>query len=154
VTGCSSCSPLRVDHAKAGSNVVITISGNILTATLTEILRVRVPDMAAPVLLDAECTVQVVTPASGVNGDVYVGWAPVPVSGAAAPAASGLRFWPEINVGGTTSEPPGRCVRPCVWIPENTPGDYVLGGWMETGSQSVQIVVNGVNPCEGWAFRG
>jgi hypothetical protein len=152
MSGCSSCEDIRLDHAEAGTSVVITTSGNILTATLTEILRVRVPDMAAPALLDAEGIVQVVTPASGTNGDVYIGWAPVPVGGGAAPAASALRYWPEINVGGTTAEIPGRPFRPAVWVDQ--PGEYLLGGFLETGSQSVQVVVNGVSPCEGWVLRG
>lgn len=152
MSGCASYEDIRLDYAEAGSNVVITSIGSILAVSLTEILRVRVPDMAAPALLDAELTVQVVTPASGTNGDVYIGWAPVPASGAAPPAASGIRYWPEINVGGSTAEPPGRVVRPATWV--DIPGEYVLGGFLETGSQSVQVIVNSVVPCEGWVLRG
>lgn len=152
MSGCSSCEDIRLDHAEAGSNVVITSIGSILAVTLTEILRVRVPDMAAPALLDAELICQVVTPASGTNGDVYIGWAPVPAGGGAAPAASAIRYWPEINVGGSTAEPPGRPFRPAIWV--ETPGEYILGGFLETGSQSVQVVVNSVAACEGWVLRG
>lgn len=154
MTACASCSPIRVDYAKAASNVVLANAGNILVTNLTEILRVRVPDLGGPVLLDAECVAQVSTPASGVNGDTYIGWAPVPAAGGNIPAATMIRAQYENNVGGTTAEPGGRTFRPCVWLPANSPGDYALGGFREAGSEAVTVVVNTIALCEAWAERG
>lgn len=140
------CDTNEVDYDKLLSNVVVAAIGNILTVTaVTELIRVTVPPLPCPVYLDGQCVFQN-NGASGVNGDVYLVIGPA-TNGVLA-AALAVDSTGEINIGGTTTEPPGRKLRTSYRLPPDSPGDYILGAWRETGSDAVNAIGNGTAPCQ------
>lgn len=118
---------------------------------VTELLRVSVPDLPCPVYVGGQATFQNAT-AGNSNLDVYLVVGPASAAGtlsaAAAVDANGI-----INVGGTTTEPPGRKIRVERRIPAHSPGDYIVGAWRETGSDTGTAIGNAVTPIQAWARR-
>lgn len=146
--------PRRVAHAKLTTGpVVIANAGSILAVNMTEVLRINVPSLPVPLKLSAKGLIQN-NGASGTNLDGYIGIAPAGAVGAAVAAATCIDVMGEINVGGTTNEPPGRKMWCSIWLPENTGGDFILGAWRETGSDAGNFVANSLTAAELEAVRG
>jgi hypothetical protein len=146
--------PRRVAYIKASSgNVTIANAGSILAVLMTEVVRINVPSLPVPIKLMAKCTVQN-SNTSGTNLDVYVGLAPAGAVGVAVAAALCIDTEGEVNVGGSTTEPPGQKLQCSIWLPENSGGDYMFGAWRETGSDTGIVIVNGLVPAELEAVRG
>ena len=146
--------PRRIAYQKlAPGSVAVTTIGSIFVVTLTEILRIVVPSQPVPVKLMAKGTM-LNNGVSGTNGDAYLGIAPAGIVGAAVAAAACVDSQGELNIGGTTTEPPGRRFAVSYWLPPNTGGDFILGAWRETGSDAVNLVANSLIPCELEAVRG
>lgn len=146
--------PRRVRYAKlASGNVVIANAGSILAVNMTEILRINVPSMPVPLKLSAKATILNNT-AGNSNLDGYMGIAPAGAVGAAVAAATCVESQGVINVGGSTTEPPGRKITLSYWIPENSGGDWILGAWRETGSDAGNVVTNTLITAELEAVRG
>jgi hypothetical protein len=133
--------------------IVIANAGSILAVNMTEIARVNVPSLPVPIELTAKCVVQN-NGASGTNLDAYIGLAPAGAVGAAVAALSCVDSMGEINVGGSTNEPPGRKMWASFWLPENSGGDYIVGAWRETGSDAGNVILNSLVPGELAAVRG
>lgn len=147
--------PRRVKYAKlASGSVVIANAGNILAVNMTEVLRLNVPSLPVPIKLVGKAVAQNTTGVSSTNLDAYLGIAPAGAAGAAVAAALCVDSQGEINIGGSTSEPPGRKFQVSYWLPENSGGDYILGAWRETGSDAGSILANGLIPVEFEAVRG
>jgi hypothetical protein len=146
--------PRRVAYAKLITGpVVIANAGSILAVNGTEILRVNVPSLPVPIKLMAKCVEQN-NGASGTNLDGYIGIAPAGAVGAAIAALSSIDSMGEINIGGTTNEPPGRRFWASIWLPENSGGDYALIAWRETGSDAGNVIANTLTAAEFEAVRG
>lgn len=146
------CDTNEIDFDELLSNVTISAIGNILTVTaVTELLRVSVPDLPAPVYVGGQAAVQNAT-AGNSNLDVYLVIGPASAAGTLS-AASAIDAHGVINVGGSTTEPPGRKLRVERRIPAHSPGDYILGAWRETGSDTGAAVGNAVTPIQAWARR-
>jgi hypothetical protein len=146
--------PRRVAYIKSTSgNVGIANAGSILAVLMTEVVRINVPSLPVPVRLAAKCTVQNAS-TSGTNLDAYAGLAPAGAVGVAVAAAACIDTAGEVNVGGSTTEPPGQKLSLSFWLPENSGGDYILGVWRETGSDTGTVIVNGLVPVEMEAVRG
>ncbi len=146
--------PRRVAYIKSTSgNITIANAGSILAVNMTEIVRINVPSLPVPIKLMAKCTVQNST-AGSTNLDAYVGIAPAGAVGAAVAAAACIDTEGEVNVGGSSAEPPGQKLHCSIWLPENSGGDYLFGAWRETGSDTGIVVVNGLVPVEMEAVRG
>lgn len=141
MSGCPSCLPIMTGPARAASNVVITSVGSVLAVNLTEITRLTIADIDAPILVEGWCTVQNTATGSAVNADVYIGIAPVDPDGTTA-ALSMIGSVGEINIGNATTEPPGRTMRVAVVLDPSSPGEYMFGAFRETGSDAAQVVVN------------
>lgn len=153
MSGCSECLPIRTELGRAGTSVPITTIGSILAVNLTEICRFNVPDIDAPMLVEGWCCVQNTASGAATNADVYVGIAPIGASGV-TPALSMLDSHGEINIGGSTAEPPGRKFRVAVWLEPSSPGQYMMGAFRETGSEAAQVVVNGFLQAVVFGLRG
>jgi hypothetical protein len=126
---------------EAASSVVITSVGSILAVNLTEITRLTIDDLDAPIKVEGWCTVQNTATGSPTNADVYVGIAPVDPDGTTAALAM-IASVGEINIGNGTTEPPGRYFHVSVVLDPSSPGEYMLGAFRETGSDAAQVVVN------------
>lgn len=149
----SPCIARRVGYQKLTSSVAITTIGNILAVNLTELARITLPSYPYPVQLRGKGTFQNTAGASNTNLDVYLGIAPAGAVGVAVAAAACLDSEGLINVGGTTSEPPGRRAIVSYNLPPDSGGDIILGAWRETGSDAGQLVANGLIPCEFEVWR-
>ncbi len=146
--------PRRGGYIKSTTaSTVITTIGNILSVQLTELARLAVPSLPVPIKLEAHCVHQN-NGAGGVNLDSYIGIAPAGAPGVSVAAALAIASMGEINIGGTTTEPPGRTFRVSYWLPENSPGDYILGAWRETGSDAGNVIANSLVPLEFEWVRG
>jgi len=150
--------PRRVAYQKWTSSIPITTVGNILAVTLTEFARITLPSYPYPVLLNAKTVFQNTTGAASTNGDAYLVIAPASAVGVAVAAAVGVDSHGEINIGGSTAEPPGRKMWASYWLPANSPGDYIVGGWRDDNgagadSDAVSSIANGLIPGEFWALR-
>lgn len=146
-----SCETNEVDYDKLATNVTIAAIGNILTVvSATELLRVTVPPLPCPVYLEGQCVFQNATAGSS-NLDAYLILGPV-TAGVLA-AASAIDSMGEINIGGTTTEPPGRKFMVRYRLPPDSPGDYMLAAWRETGSDTGTAISNGAVPCQLMARR-
>jgi len=141
MSGCPGCLPIMIGPNEAASNVTITSVGSILAAQLTEITRLTIEDIDAPILIEGWATVQNTATGSPTNADVYLGIAPVDPDGTTA-ALSMIESTGEINIGNTTTEPPGRKLRVAAILDPSSPGEYMLGAFRETGSDAAQVVVN------------
>jgi hypothetical protein len=153
MSGCADCLPIIKGPAEAGSNVVITSVGSVLAVNLTEITRLTVDDIDAHYLLEGWVTVQNTATGSAVNGDVYLGIAPVDPDGTTS-ALSMIASNGVINVGNSSTEPPGRFMHVMATLPPSSPGEYMLGAFRETGSDAVQVVVNSFLRAKFLAIRG
>lgn len=149
----STCLDRRVGYQKWSTSVPITTTGNILTANLTEFARITLPSYPYPVKLVAETTYQNTAGAASTNLDAYLVIAPAGAVGAAVAAAVGLKSQGEINIGGSSAEIPGRSLRASIWLPADAGGDYIVGGWRETGSDAGSSIANALIPGEFWAER-
>jgi hypothetical protein len=146
--------PRRVAYQKVTTGpTVIANAGSFLAVNMTEIARINVPSLPVPIKLDAKVTVQN-NGASGTNLDAYAGIAPAGAVGAAVAAIGSVDTHGDVNIGGTTTEPPGRKLRVSYWLPENSGGDYILGVWRETGSDAGNVVTGFFLPIELEAVRG
>jgi hypothetical protein len=146
--------PRRVAYIKSTSGIVtIANAGSILAVLMTEVVRINVPSLPVPIKLMAKCTVQN-SSTSGTNLDAYVGIAPAGAVGVAVAAAACIDTEGEVNVGGSTTEPPGQKLGCSIWLPENSGGDYILGAWRETGSDTGVVIVNTLVSVELEAVRG
>jgi hypothetical protein len=141
MSGCPGCLPIMIGPAEAASNVTITAVGSVLAVNLTEITRLTIEDIDAPILVEGWVTVQNTATGSPTNADVYLGIAPVDPDGTTA-ALSMLESTGEINIGNGTTEPPGRKMRVAVILDPSSPGEYMLGAFRETGSDAAQVTVN------------
>ena len=141
MSGCPGCLPIMIGPNEAASNVTITSVGSILAVNLTEITRLTVEDLDAPILVEGWVTVQNTATGSPTNADVYLGIAPVDPDGTTA-ALSMLESTGEINIGNGTTEPPGRKMRVAVVLDPSSPGEYMLGAFRESGSDPAQVTVN------------
>jgi hypothetical protein len=149
----SPCTPRRVGYQKLTTPVTVTTIGNILAVNLTELARITLPSFPYPVALRGKGTFQNTAGASNTNLDVYLGIAPAGAVGAAVAAALCVDSEGLINIGGTTSEPPGRRAITSYVLPPDSGGDFILGAWRETGSDAGQLVANSLIPCEFEAWR-
>lgn len=148
------CLDRRVGYQKWTTSVPITTTGNILTANLTEFARITLPSYPYPIKLVATTTYQNTAGAASTNLDAYFVIAPAGAVGAAVAAAVGLKSRGEINIGGSSAEIPGRDMGPIsIWLPADSGGDYVCGGWRETGSDGGSSIANALIPGEFWAER-
>jgi hypothetical protein len=146
--------PRRVAYQKVTTGpIVIANAGSIFVVTMTEIARLNIPSLPVPIKLDAKCTVQN-NAVSGTNLDAYIGIAPAGAVGVAVAAATCVDSMGEINVGGSTNEPPGRKMWASFWLPENSGGDWILGAWRETGSDAGNVIANSLVPAEFAGIRG
>jgi hypothetical protein len=146
--------PRRVAYQKSITGpIVIANQGSVLAVNGTEIVRINVPSLPVPVKLMAKATVQN-NAASGTNLDAYLGLAPAGAVGAAIAAIGSVDTQGEINIGGSTNEPPGRKLTVSYWLPENSGGDWALIAWRETGSDAGNVVLNFLIPAELEAVRG
>lgn len=153
MSGCSECLPIRTELGRAGSSVAITTVGNILAVNLTEIARVSIPDIDAPVLVEGWCTIQNTATGSATNADVTLGIAPISASGS-TPALNMIDAHGELNIGNASVEPPGRKMRVAVWLEASSPGQYMLGAYRDTGSDAAQATVNGFLQAVVFGLRG
>lgn len=146
------CDTNEIDFDELLSNVTIAAIGNIFTVTsVTELLRVHVPDLPCPVYVGGQAVFQNLT-AGLSNLDAYLVIGPAGSTGVLA-AAAAVDSHGQINIGGSTTEIPGRKFRVERRIPPHTPADYVLGAWRETGSDTGQAIGNAVTPIQCWARR-
>jgi hypothetical protein len=146
--------PRRVAYQKVTTGpIALANAGSILAVNMTELARINVPSLPVPVKLTAKCVLQN-NGASGTNGDAYVGIAAAGAVGVAVAALGCIDSMGELNIGGSTNEPPGRKLLVSYWLPENSGGDYILGGWRETGSDAVNAIANSLVPLELEAVRG
>ena len=148
----------RIAYAKWTTNIAITTVGNIFAVNLTEFARINVPSLPYPVLLMGKTVYQNTTGVSATNLDAYLVIAPAGAVGAAVPAALGVDSHGEINIGGSTNEPPGRKMMVSYWLPSNSGGDYIIGGWRDDNGVSADSdagssIANSLVPGEFWAER-
>lgn len=141
--------PRRGGYVKVTTGpIVIANAGSIFVVTVTELARLNVPSLPVPIELRAKCVIQNTAGASNVNLDAYMGIQPAGAVGAAVAAALSLDSEGVINVGGTTTEVPGRKLIASYWLPENSGGDYIMGVWREIGSDAGSVIANSLVPIE------
>lgn len=146
------CDTNEIDFDDLLSNVTISAIGNIFTVTaVTELLRVHVPDLPCPVYVGGQAVFQNAT-AGNSNLDAYLVIGPAGPTNVLA-AAGAVDSHGQINIGGTTTEPPGRKFRAERRLAPHSPGDYILGAWRETGSDTGTAIGNTVTPMQVWARR-
>jgi hypothetical protein len=134
--------PREVAYAKLTSNLAITATG----ISLTEILRLNIPSLPVPIYIQFEALVGYTTTAH--TGAILMGMAP-----AAVPNQFGvIDGMHEYGVVATDVQV-GRKMFSCVRLPENSGGDYILGGAQISGSASASIIATSVVPTQFWATR-
>ena len=153
-----SCPERRVAYQKWTSNIAITTVGNIFTVNLTEFARLTLPSYPYPIELRAKTVYQNTAGAASTNMDAYLVIAPASGVGVAVAAATGLDSHGEINIGGSTAEAPGRKMWASYWLPADSPGDYIVGGWRDDNggspdSDAGSSIANSLIPGEFWAAR-
>lgn len=147
-----SCDTNEIDFDELFSNITVAAIGNILTVTaVTELLRVHVPDLPCPVYIGGQVVFQNAT-AGNSNLDVNLVIGPASATNVLA-AASALDSHGGLNVGGTTTESVGRKLFVARRLPPSSPGDYILGAWRDTGSDTGAALGNAVIPMQAWARR-
>lgn len=140
--------PRRGGYVKVTTGpIVIANAGSIFAVNVTEVARLNVPSLPVPIELRAKCVVQN-NGASGTNLDAYMGIQPAGAVGAAVAAALSVDSEGAINIGGSTTEPPGRKLISSFWLPENSGGDWIMGVWRETGSDAGNVIANSLVPVE------
>lgn len=152
------CLDRRVAYQKWTTAIPITTLGNIFSVTLTEFARISLPSYPHPIKLVAKTVFQNTTGVSSTNGDAYMVMAPAGAVGAAVAAALGVDSHGEINIGGSTIEPPGRRMSTSFWLPADSGGDWIVGGWRDDNgagadSDAVSSIANSLIPGEFWAER-
>lgn len=146
------CDTNEVDFDDLLSNVTIAAIGNIFSVTaVTELLRVHVPDLPCPVYVGGQVVFQNAT-AALTNLDAYLVIGPAGPTNVLA-AAAAIDSHGQINVGGSSSEAPGRKFRVERRLAPHSPGDYILGAWRETGSDTGTAIGNAVTSMQVWARR-
>jgi hypothetical protein len=147
------CVDRRGGYQLITTPVVISTIGNILAVNLTEIARLTVPSLPVPIKLAAKFVAQNTTGASSTNLDMTAGLAPAGAVGAAVAAALMIESQGEINIGGSTSEGPGRKFHVVRWLPADSGGDYICGAFRDTGSDLGSVIANALVPFEFWWER-
>ena len=147
-----SCDTNEIDFDELFSNVTIAAIGNVFSVTaVTELLRVQVPDLPCPVYIGGQVVFQNAT-AGLSNFDVNLVIGPAGATGLLA-AASAVDSQGGLNVGGSTTESSGRKLFVNRRLASHRPGNYILGAWRDTGSDTGAALGNALIPMQIWARR-
>jgi hypothetical protein len=139
--------PREVAYAKLTSNLAIPAVG----LALTEVLRLNIPSLPVPIYLQFETAVGYTQAGDGPGGIIMA------IAPAAVPNQFGVIDGMHVyGVLDTTIEV-GRKMFSCVRLPENSGGDYILGGARigagVADDDSASVIATSLVPTQFWATR-